>query len=298
MEPEGILEVYSPRADIVDEATWRRLRPHVIPAVAKALPRSSSTTQNRLAFVTRYLQWCEANGTPLDPELIWTEDRIEAYLVTAEDPSVSTYRSHLRTVAKANAPSSVIWNVNPETFPRNQNRNFYSADQVRRLFRLVEQQATARRTFVLSATLHLGLAFGLRAGEMLKLCQDDVFEDDGLVVCRADGRLVPARMAYAEGVLEVVRSTDDDRVFGDHLLPVRTHEDIFKDVEFPRYLPRATPGLLRNTWMVDVLSEGRLTLPEFYEVPGLRSGSALDWAVPHLPLREETYLHRAAGEPG
>lgn len=255
MGPEDVIETYSPRPDKVDEATWRRLRPHVVAAVRKAPASSPVSTQNRLAFVARYMQWCEANDIPLQPDVIWTEDRIESYLTTARQPSVSTYRPHLRAVAKANAPSSVVWNVNPETYPRNSNRSFYTPAQVRQLLTLIDVQATPRRSFLLSATLHLGLALGLRAPELLTVRQGDITQEDGLVLCRTAGRVVPARAVHARGVLDVVRSTDDDLVFGDHLLPSRNHDHLSKDIEFPPYLPKVTPARLRNTWILDVLSD-------------------------------------------
>lgn len=288
------LEQYQPRADVVDPRTWARVR-DVALEVASRFDGATSTALNRMPALAQYLAWAYEQDLPLVPEVLWTEDRIEAFTATLSTPSVSTYRSFLRKIARANADRRTVWTPTPESFGRADSRTLYTDEEVGRFLRVVDQQATDRRRFVLGSVLHLCLGFGLRSAELRGLMTRSITQEDGLVLYRGAGRVVPARARYAEGIVRLVDGVTDERYFGDHLGSGPPFEKVLDRIEIPRYLPRLQVRILRNTWLVDVMSEGNLTLREVQAVAGLRSGSGFDAVAPHLPVRQDTYLRRAAG---
>lgn len=189
------LQQYSPRADVVDAATWAHIRECAIEAGSR-YDGAASNAMGRMPALAQYLAWAYHQDLPLEPEVLWTEDRIEAFVATLTTPSVSTYRSFLRRIARANATRRTLWSASPETFDRSKRRAVYTQEQVEQYLRLVDVQATARRRFVLDSVLHLVLGFGLRSAELRSLATAAITQEDGLVLYRAADRLVPARARY------------------------------------------------------------------------------------------------------
>lgn len=294
MSLRDALEQYTPRRDVVDASTWARVRPVALD-VAMTWDGAVSTALNRMPALAQFLAWADEAGLPLTAEVLWTEDRIEAFCATLNVPSVSTYRSFLRRIARANASRRAIWNASPETFERKPSRLVYTDEQVAEYLRLVDVQATERRRFVLASVLNLCLGFGLRTRELFTLAPTDVRERDGLVLCHLPDRVIPARAEHAGAIVELAASVETRFFLADHQRPSEDMGGLLENVDIPRYLPRPSVRALRNTWVVSLMSAGNLTLREVYVVAGLTSGSAIDTLLPLLPVREGTYLHRAAG---
>jgi integrase len=294
MDARDAIEVYVP--NLVERARWQRLRPTVLAWVEKTLPCSATAAVARVRVATRYCIWCEDNGFPIDPEQILTEDLIEAWFASA-DVTVNakgTYRAHLSTVAKANTRKA-IWTPTPEPMRRATLRDPYTGAEVDGYLRLIPLQATARRRWVFDVILHVGLAWGLTSSEMFTLNRSDITERDGMVIAKVGSRRVPARARYAADILRLVKQSEGERLLGDHLRGHRRFDRLIEEVEIPAYQPALRARRLRTTWLVDVLSDGNLTLAEFQRISGLRSGRVLDDLVPHLPVDEDTYLRRAVG---
>lgn len=294
MEAREMMEVYVP--NLIEPARWQALRPIVLAWVEKTLPCSAPAAVARVRVAARFCVWCENNGFPIDPEQILTEDLIEAWFasddVTAN--AKGTYRSHLRTVAKANTRKT-IWTPTPETLRRATLRDPYTSAEIDGYKRLIPVQSTARRRRVLDVLLHVELGFGLTASEMCALTCDDITEHDGIVIADVGTRQVPARAPYAADILRLVEQTEGDRLLGDHLGDHRRFDRLLEDIAIPAYQPAIRSRRLRTTWLVDVLSDGNLTLPEFQRISGLGSGRVLDDLVAHLPVDEDTYMRRAVG---
>lgn len=231
-----------------------------------------STALNRMPALAQFLAWADEAGLPLTAEVLWTEDRIEAFCATLNVPSVSTYRSFLRRIARANASRRAIWNASPETFERKPSRLVYTDEQVAEYLRLVDVQATERRRFVLASVLNLCLGFGLRTRELFTLAPTDVRERDGLVLCHLPDRVIPARAEHAGAIVELAASVETRFFLADHQRPSEDMGGLLENVDIPRYLPRPSVRALRNTWVVSLMSAGNLTLREVYVVAGLTSG--------------------------
>lgn len=294
MDAREAIEVYVP--NLVERARWQRLRPTVLAWVEKTLPCSAAAAVARVRVVMRYSIWCEDNGFPFDAEQILTEDLIEAWFAS-DDVTVNakgTYRSHLRTVAKANTRKAV-WTPTPEPMRRATLRDPYTANEIDGYKRLIPLQSTARRGWVLDVILHVGLGLGLTAAEMFTLGRSDIAERDGMVIANIGDRQVPTRARYAADILRLVEQSESERLLGDHLGGHRRFDRLIEEVGIPAYQPALRSRRLRTTWLVDVLSDGNLTLPEFQRISGLSSGRVLDDLVPHLPVDEDTYMRRAVG---
>ncbi|HAM45872.1 MAG TPA: hypothetical protein DCM67_12745 [Propionibacteriaceae bacterium] len=206
--------------------------------------------------------------------------------------SVSTLRSQLRVVAKANSQS--IWTPTPQVIPRVPNRDPYSDGEITQLLALVGLQTTERRRHILDVTLHVGLGLGLTAPEMLALRKTDIARNGSAVLANLPTRVVPARARYAAGIWRAAQRTSGARLLGDHLHPTRAFESLLRELQIQPYTPALKVRRLRTTWLVDVLSDGSLTIPEFWAIAGVRTGRVLDELAPYLPTRSD-YLVRAVG---
>lgn len=295
MDAVGIIASYHPRAASVPTGVWNRLRSAVAGYVTATLPCSAASAQQRMRVTAQFLAWCERNDLALDPELVFTEDTVEAFFAAGvvTTRSRSTFRSQLRTVAKANTRRAV-WTPTPEVIPHVSARPPYTPAEVDQLLALVNVQNTARRRRVLDVTLHIGLGLGLTAPEILGLCREDIRREGRLVLASVGTRVVPARQQYAEHIWRLAQETDGSKLLGDHLAPKRSFEVLLREVIIPSYAPEVRVRRLRTTWLVNVLSDGILTLPEFQLVSGLTSGRVLDDIVEFVAVRDD-YLRRAAG---
>lgn len=289
------LEDYVPRPDVVDLATWAAVRDQTIECATRMVDMPASSVLRRITVLAQFLAHSHENDLPMDANSLFTEDRIEAFVVTLNIPSRSTYRAYLRQVARVNAGNKVVWTAVPATYTRSTSRTIYTPEQVVRYLAVVDTQATARRRFILDSVLHLGLGFGLGSSEMKAVRTSDIFEEDGLLLCRTGDRVVPARTRYADGIARILRDCENERWFGDHLAGTKSFDPHLAKVEIPAYLPRLRVRVLRNTWLVDVMSDGSLTMPELLRVAGMSSAGSLDSVIPFLPVRQETYLRRASG---
>lgn len=288
------MDHYCPHESTVPAQEWPRVRPIALECVAATRPTSAASAVQRLRITAQYLYWCQRSERGSDPRSIFTEDLIEVFFADVDFGlrSCATLRSQLRAVAKANSCS--IWTPTPQLHPRVPNRAPYSADEVSRLLALIDVQSTARRRRILEVTLSVGLGLGLTAPEILALRKTDLTREHALVLANLPTRIVPVRARYAGLVWETAQTTPGARLLGDHLHPSRAYETLLREVEIPRYLPALKVRRLRTTWMVDVLSDGSLTIPEFWAISGIASGRVLDELAPHLPTRSG-YLLRAAG---
>lgn len=294
MDAHEAIEVYQPRS--IDPEQWARIRPTVLAWVRRTLPCSASAAVQRMRITGNYVIWSLGRDLPLDAEVILTENRIEGYFQSGAVTAAAkgTYRSHLRTVARANTRRAV-WTPTPQPMRRTDLRDPYTGEEVATFFRLVDVQPTPRRRRVLDALLHLGLGMGLSAGEMHSLRVADFTRTDDLVLVHLADRIVPALQGYADGVWRVVNATEGERIFGDHLGAHRRFYRLVESLEVPAYAPSLRTQRLRTTWLVSVLGLRELTLAEFRKVSGLTSGRALDDLVRYLPVDGENYLRRAAG---
>lgn len=288
------IELYEPRT--ITTCQWAQIRPTILSWVTATLPCSASAAVARVRVTGSYAIWCLDQGFTLEADVILTEDLIEAWFTsgTVTARSTGTYRSHLRTVAKANARKA-IWTPTPEPMRRSSLRDPYSDEEIAHYRALIDVQPTARRSQLLDLILHIGLGLGLTPSEMHGLRVCDFHRDEDLVLVVVGDRTVPARREFALDIIRLLETTEGEHLFGDHLGEHRRFERLINQVEIPAYLPALRARRLRTTWLVAVLGEANLTLPEFQRVSGLRSGRVLDDLVPFLPVDEDTYLRRAAG---
>ena len=295
MEAEDAINAYTPR-EITPE-TWVAIRETVLGWVRSTFPSAAQTALVRTRVSAHYLSWCLAQGFPIEAERVLTEDLIEAWFAS-DDVAVlakGTYRSHLRTVAKANTKLAV-WTPTPQDMRRDSIRGPYTPAEVQLYRDLVMTQGTARRRRVFDVILHLGLGFGLTSSEICSLSVCDITQQDGLVLASVNERVVPARAPYAQDIVRLIEETQGGRILGDHLKDHRRLDRLVKTLDIPTYAPRLIPRRLRTTWLIDVLSDSYLSIAEFQKVSGLTSGRVLDDLVPFVPVDDTTYLRRAAGQ--
>lgn len=298
MNAATAIEGYAPKS--VAAEAWKVIGPSVIEAVTKTLgikpTPSAYATVARLGVVSRYLAWCLDNGFDLDFEEVFTEDRIEAYFASGAVTvrAKATYRSHLRTVAKANTKKA-IWTPTPQLMKNQNQRPPYSADEVSGFFDIVDLQPTDRQRFVMRAVLLCCLGFGLKSHEMFLLrCEQVSRTEYGLVLATLEDRTVPAQARYADEIWDLISDTDTERLLGDHLRVHKGLDNLITKFDIPRYLPSLRTRRLRTTYLFDLLNNRALNLAEFMHIAGLGSGRVLEDLVRRLEVDHATLLTRGA----
>lgn len=291
---EEFMDQYRPQ--LVDADVWVRLRPHVINWVDSSQPATAHSAKIRMRVTINFTLWCLDNGLTLDVEQLFTEERVEAWIHSGEvtPQAKGTYRSHLRQVAKANAKKA-IWTPTPAEVPRrDQTQVPYTPAEVDAFRRLIDVQATERRSRVADIIVHLGLAFGLTSSEMFDATINDFPITDDLVTITLEDRTVPALTPYDTEIRRLLTTATTTRLLGDHIGEHKKFDRLIRLVEVPARLPKLEVRRLRTTWMVTLLSSGNVNVREFQYLAGHKSSRSLDYLVPALTFDEATLMARGA----
>lgn len=301
--PEGVFAHYQPQRSRVPSEVWERIRPVAIEACRAADYASVASALQCMSTVTYFLAWADGQGLPLDLERVFVPAHVErhcAQFQTAKaSESRSTRRGYLRRVGRA-CTKRAPWPVEPKPYADNHViKPPYTCAEVEWLWQAARSQSTEHRRRVATVILTLGLAAGLKPGEMLFVTAAMVArhpQDPRLVVILLEDRAVPVRQAYVDRLLDLCAAYPEGPLVGEHRL---TAKDPLGHLRAGVVWPQEVgfrPSRLRTTWMADVLAEN-LRISEFMRIAGTVSSKSLEVIASYVAQRidRDEYLFSAAG---
>lgn len=299
---EEVLEAYAPDPELISSGEWAHVRGIAIAATRAAGYEAPSSARQALRYATRMLVWAYRRGQPLDPEAVFTQDNVRAFLATegagwseAGRATAASYLHRLAWHATTRAPwhglPAPVGRARPIAPP-------YTAREIAGYWAAAEVQATEARTRVLTTMLTLGLGAGVKAGELLRVTSGDVLihpQEPRLWVVVLSDRTVPVLIEYVPALARLTEKYPEGPLIGPHNTHARDPVGKLRSsLEIPSYLPPLRQAQLRTTWMVQLLSmDVRIT--EFMTIAGLSSGSVLEKLLPYVADRDDQDRYLLAG---
>lgn len=282
---------YFPRN--VSSEEWASVAPFVRASVTAVGPPTPESATGLMGVTMQFARWCLTQGLPLEPEIVFTPDRVDDYLERSQIPVTKDVATRLRRVGRA-ATVRAPWSRPSQTRPRPPRTAPYSTDDLSALHDWADAQPTARLRHTAKAALSLPLAFGLTTAELGAAYRDDVTDDGDVVLLRVRGRrprTVPALATHADDVRKVVLHAPR----GERLVPgCERIDNTLLNLKNRRRHPRLVVMRLRTTWCLEVLRAGA-SIPEFMELAGVDTTAILADLAPYLPRRADDELFRALG---
>ena len=101
---QDVLDNYTPESERVPSEVWHTVRPLAVRAVSKSTYRAPTSVHFALRITARFLAWALEQDLPLDPEVMFTPQRVEQYIAEGEGTSSrhsqGNYRAALTNVGK------------------------------------------------------------------------------------------------------------------------------------------------------------------------------------------------------
>ena len=101
---QDVLDNYTPESERVPSEVWHTVRPLAVRAVSKSTYRAQTSVHFALRITVRFLAWALEQDLPLDPEVMFTPQRVEQYIAegegTSSPHSQGNYRAALTNVGK------------------------------------------------------------------------------------------------------------------------------------------------------------------------------------------------------
>lgn len=295
-----MIEQYTPQPPF--DRQWPDVRDFVVGCALAHAPASVRVVRTYLGYLARYAAWLVTSGTPLDPDIVWSDDTIRLYV-----------HHHLRELGKSDhyryrVELCLRHYEHGHTGIRTTTRSVsaaapqpYTARELRDFLSAAECAPTepARRNLI--TALALGAGAGLQTHEMLQITAADV---------------TPA----AFGLTVQVRGTRRPRtipVFADWVAPLRAIVDALAPDEYlgwagmsrapeqrlDRGLLRGlgkntpVPSRLRTTWIVRLLALS-IPVPLILELAGIERLPGLDPYYVHVAPQEFNLDNYAAAVAG
>lgn len=215
-----VLNTYRPTTARISAEQWRRLRPTVVQAVESAAFDSIHGAHCAMRVVSGFCAWAGDDGVPLDPETLFTPDRVERYIGSAPDENTRRTRANERSVLRRigrSATTQAPWPSEPKPFQGHVHlKPPYTAEEVEGFWAAATDQATDRRTQVCTAMLVLGLGAGLKPREMLECTAEQVgfHRNSGVTAILLPDRTVPVLTRYANRLHTMARACPEGTLIG------------------------------------------------------------------------------------
>lgn len=299
---QDVLTTYTPETDRVPPAVWVIIKPLAVMGVAKSKYRAPTSVHFALRITARLLAWAVEEGLPLDPEMIFTPQRVEQYIAERESASSphsqGNYRAALTSVGKA-ITKRAPWE--PERTQYTQHVRLaspYTAAEMTGYWDAVEQQSQ-KGAHILRSLLIFAHGAGLKVPELMDVCAQDIFflRDSPVASIKVAGRIAPVLTQYTDDLRALCMTCPEGPIIGTQK---KKSNDTFANfrnaIKTPHYLPALTASRLRTTWIRDLLDNGS-SLAEVQAAAGTTSASTLEAIVPYTKRRwaDDEWLIIASG---
>ena len=255
----GRIDHFSPKS--LGPERWDRIAPLAREWVADALPDTPSAATAWMNVVTQALAFCDAQGFPLEPAVVFSTDIIEHFVAVGcahlRSGTRANYRSQLRTVGEQV--------LGPEACP---NRTVsirasdaaapYSRAEVASLIAWANGLSTPHQRHNAKVLLALGLGAGLSALDISVLVGTDIDADGSGVLIEVPGpnsRAVPVLHRWEHEIAETARLCGNRPMFRSARERVN-RKDISRFIEACRLsdAPKLSIQRTRITWVVHHLT--------------------------------------------
>lgn len=299
---QDVLDHYAPEADRVTPEVWRRVRPLVVKGVSQSHYRAPTSTHFAMRITARFLAWALDEDMPLDPEVVFTPQRVEQYIAEVEGKSSlhsqGNYRAALVAVARS-VTRRAPWE--PEKTRYTQHLRLaapYTDDEMTGFWDAVEQQGD-KGAHILRSLLVFAHGAGLKVGELMDVEAKDVYflRSAPVASIKVPGRIAPVLTQYTEELQGLCVEQPEGPLIGTQKKKSNdTFANFRKAIKTPKYLPTLTASRLRTTWIKDILNNGA-SLAEVQAVAGTTSATTLEAIAPYTQRRwaDDQYLIIASG---
>ncbi len=209
--------------------------------------------------------WAVAQGMALDPEVIFTPDNVERFVLEAkglEDNTKATYRSALRLVGER-VTTKAPWEPRPVRFARRELAIPYTASEMAKLADWSKALNTELKRRTVQATIVLCAGAGLTASEAVAAKACHIRQLGELLIVGVSGdraRDVPVRAEYEAQLIGLCRRYPDGPLVG--LSAASTdgsnRSDLISrrmsDYARPASVPQLLCSRLRSTWLLAQLN--------------------------------------------
>jgi integrase len=249
-------------------------------------PRRQPVTATALRGLSRF---AEARGVPAGREFLLDYDVIEAFCVAGladRAPATrGTYRSALYRLAEAtHGPPG----QRPAPFPGARAPAPYSPAERAELAALAAAQRDPAKRSSARAMVVFGIGAGLRPGELVALCGDDIVRHGRQVLVQVGGpaaRVVPVTPGYAVRARELARGAGAGHVFRPGPAG-RFYKNFVTNFARGLAADPAAPGLsmrrARSTFICGHLAAGT-PVPVLLAITGIAEAGSLARYARHVP---------------
>lgn len=299
---QDVLDHYTPADERVTAEVWAKVRPLVVKGVSKSRYKAPTSVHFAMRISARFVAWALEQGTPLDPEVIFTPQRVEQYIAEAEANTSyhgqGNYRAALTAVGRA-ITKRAPWE--PEPTPYTQHLRLaapYTDAEMAGFWDAVEQQSD-RGAHILRSLLVFAHGAGLKVGELMDVQASDVFflRSTPVTSIKVPTRIVPVLTQYTEELRGLCAAVPEGPIIGTQKKKSNdTFANFRKAIKTPSYLPTLAASRLRTTWIKDILNNGA-SLAEVQAVAGTTSAATLEAIAPftHRRWADDEYLIIASG---
>lgn len=299
---QDVLDNYTPESERVPSEVWHTVRPLAVRAVSKSTYRAPTSVHFALRITARFLAWALEQDLPLDPEVMFTPQRVEQYIAegegTSSPHSQGNYRAALTNVGRA-ITKRAPWEPDRTQYTKHVRlAPPYTDTEMAGYWDAVEQQSE-KGAHILRSLLVLAHGGGLKVPELMDIAARDIFFLAGAPVSsiKVAERIAPVLTQYTEELRALCAARPEGPIIGTQKKKSNdTFANFRKAIKTPAYLPTLTASRLRTTWIKDLLDNGS-SLAEVQAAAGTTSASTLEAIAPFTKRRwaDDEWLIIASG---
>ncbi|MCK6212094.1 site-specific integrase [Georgenia sp. EYE_87] len=299
-----VIERYQPRSPRA-KAYWWRTAEFVRDCVRAVGPRTKPAAFELLRATSGFVAWCLDEGDELSPEVMFTEPKVERFVLVGikdlNEKSRANYRAALHQVGRR-VTRRVPWPPLRVDLSLRSPLAPYGDGELDLILHSLSIQANniRQRAGLAVATLIYGA--GLQTAEMFRVSATDVRQQGRSYVVDVSGarsRTVPVLPKARPCVRELLDLGVEGALVSEKKRHRRTVAgELVAMLELPPAAPVLSFNRLRKTWLVTVAHAG-LRISEIMHLAGWTSASSLTAILPYVEMRDaETVLSLIEGSDG
>lgn len=216
---QDVLDNYTPESERVPSEVWHTVRPLAVRAVSKSTYRAPTSVHFALRITARFLAWALEQDLPLDPEVMFTPQRVEQYIAegegTSSPHSQDNYRAALTNVGRA-ITKRAPWEPDRTQYTKHVRlAPPYTDTEMAGYWDAVEQQSE-KGAHILRSLSVLAHGGGLKVPELMDITAHDIYFLAGAPVAsiKVADRLAPVLTQYTEGLRALCAARPEGPIIG------------------------------------------------------------------------------------
>ena len=250
---QDVLDNYTPESERVPSEVWHTVRPLAVRAVSKSTYRAPTSVHFALRITARFLAWALEQDLPLDPEVMFTPQRVEQYIAegegTSSPHSQGNYRAALTNVGRA-ITKRAPWEPDRTQYTKHVRlAPPYTETEMAGYWDAVEQQSE-KGAHILRSLLVLAHGGGLKVPELMDIAARDIFFLAGAPVSsiKVAERIAPVLTQYTEELRALCAARPEGPIIGTQKKKSNdTFANFRKAIKTRADVGRVIPGAPRPT---------------------------------------------------